>query len=167
MYELIKIEQAGDWQAYHRIRREELFYARGRTKYNENHPDEYLPNHHPLLLKFDGQPIGTTRLDDKKDGTVVIRLVAIANEQQGQGHGRTLAEKTYNYAAQLGATQLYVNAAPEALGYYQKLGWEEYIWDQEELFGIAEDCIQMRKILTPEQPGAITTPYTFKLGEPS
>jgi hypothetical protein len=47
----------------------------------------------------------------------------------------------------LGINTLLVNAAPEAVGYYQKLGWEAYIWDEPELSGIAAGATQMRKSL--------------------
>jgi hypothetical protein len=42
---------------------------------------------------------------------------------------------------------LLVNAAPEAVGYYEKMGWAVYLWDAAELKGIAADCKQMAKPL--------------------
>jgi hypothetical protein len=49
-YELRVVKTEDDWTAYHRIRREELFEARGwYGVYDSNYPDERLPNHFPLL----------------------------------------------------------------------------------------------------------------------
>jgi N-acetylglutamate synthase-like GNAT family acetyltransferase len=146
-YELVRISAKNDWQAYHDIRRKVLWENRGRTNYDDTHKDEYLPDHHLLLFMLNDIPIGTTRLDDLKNGFGVVRLVAISDEFQGKGHGRQLASSVENHARGLGIKTLYVNAAPEALGYYKKLGWEFYQWHTEELTGIAEDCKQMRKIL--------------------
>jgi N-acetylglutamate synthase-like GNAT family acetyltransferase len=146
-YELVRISAENDWRAYHDIRRKVLWENRGRVNYNDKHTDEYLPDHHPLLFMLNDIPIGTTRLDDLKNGFGVVRLVAISDEFQGKGHGRQLAFSVDNYAQGLGIKTLHVNAAPEALGYYKKLGWEFYQWHAEKLTGIAEDCKQMRKIL--------------------
>jgi GNAT superfamily N-acetyltransferase len=146
-YELVKVTTEGDWRAYHSLRRHVLWEAQGREGYDETHQDEYLATNHPLLLKLDGRPIGTTRLDDLGDGRGAVRLVAIAPDVQRQGHGRVLAALVENYARGLALRLLLVNAAPEAVGYYEKMGWAASPWDTAELTGIAADCKQMAKPL--------------------
>ena len=144
-YELIKISSEDEWADYHDIRRTVLFEEKGRVNvYDPNHIDEYLENNHPLLLKFNDRAIGTTRLDDLKDGTGVVRLVAIRTGLHGQGHGKKLSELTQAFAKTLGIRTLYVNAAPEAVAYYKATGWELFSWNPAELTSIAKDCIQMR-----------------------
>jgi N-acetylglutamate synthase-like GNAT family acetyltransferase len=76
-----------------------------------------------------------------------VRLVAIAIGAQRQGHGRALSVLVEDYARRLGINTLFVNAAPEAAGYYEKMGWEACIWDETELTGIAAGATQMRKSL--------------------
>ena len=146
-YQLIKITTPNHWQAYHDIRRKVLWENLGKTNYDDKHKDEYLQGNHPLLLLLNDVPIGTTRLDEFKESCGVARLVAIADDVQKSGHGRKLCSLVEDYARNLGIKTLYVNAAPEALEFYKKLGWGFYEWDAEELIGIAEDCQQMRKIL--------------------
>lgn len=146
-YQLIKVLTPNHWQAYHHIRRKVLWENRGKTDYDDKHVDEYLPNHHPLLLLLNDEPIGTTRLDNLMNGNGVVRLVAILDDFQRKGHGRQLSALVESYASALGIKILYVNAAPEAFEFYKKLRWELYEWDSEELTGIAQDCIQMRKNL--------------------
>ena len=136
-----------DWHEYHSIRRKVLWERRGFSNYDENHADEYSPANHPLLLRLNGRPIGTVRLDEFGNGTGAIRLVAIEPEFQGQGHGRVLSDFIENYARRLDIQALYVNAAPESIGYYGKLGWRPEIWDEAELIGIASECLQMSKRL--------------------
>ena len=144
-YELTEVTTDSDWRKYHSLRRRVLWERRGLTKYDDNHADEYRPDNHPLLLKLNGRVIGTVRLDEFGSATGAVRLVAIEPGLQGQGHGRVLSEHVENYARRLGITKLYVNAAPEAVGYYEKLGWEPEVWDKGELVGIASHCRQMSK----------------------
>ena len=146
-YELVSaLENTADWDTYHRIRREELFEARGHVGvYDPNRPEEKFPNHIPLLLKFENRGIGTTRLDVRADGTAIVRLVAITSAEQGKGHGAELARQVENLARLKGALKLLVNAAPEALGYYERLGYVRDDWDAGELTGHAANSIQMSK----------------------
>lgn len=147
-YTLDEVTDPADWAAYHAIRRQELFEARGRHGlYQENYPDEYTPDKHHYLLKRDGIPLGTTRLDIRADGTCVFRLVAINAADQGAGHGRVLAQMAADRARAFGAHTALVNAAPTAVGYYEKTGWHRHEWDPTELVGIGSDSIQMRKFL--------------------
>jgi hypothetical protein len=51
-YDLIQVSTLEEWDAYHRIRREELFEAGGRSGlYDATHPDEHKVGNTPLLLK--------------------------------------------------------------------------------------------------------------------
>jgi GNAT superfamily N-acetyltransferase len=147
-YELVDVQDPADWVAYHAIRRQELFEARGRHGiYDENYPGERGPGMLHLLLKWNGRPIGTTRLDVRPDGTSIFRLVAITSDCQGKGHGRVLGMMVEGRAGKLGTHTLYVNAAQTAHGFYLATGWTDFEWDPRELVGISSDCIQMRKHL--------------------
>jgi N-acetylglutamate synthase-like GNAT family acetyltransferase len=147
IYELIEVTTMSDWQEYHSLRRRVLWELRGLTNYDETHADEHKAAHHPLLLKLSGRAIGTARLDDFGNGTGAVRLVAIEPDLQRQGHGRVLSDYIEDYARSLGINTLYLNAAPEALGYYLKLGWKPDAWNATELVGIASACLQMSKTL--------------------
>ena len=145
-YSLGPPASAEEWQAFHDIRRTELFEARGRFgMYDPDHPHDRDPANRPLLLKCGGAPVATVRLDDFGDHTGAVRLVAVVRGEQGRGHGRVLQRLVEAAARERGIDTLYVNAAPTAIGYYEKTGWERFVWDAEELAGMAEDCIQMRK----------------------
>jgi GNAT superfamily N-acetyltransferase len=147
-YELVEVQSAEEWKAYHFLRRTVLWEAKSRFNYNENHPDERLNGNHPLLLKLNGSAIGTTRLDEIGRGAGVVRLVSIASAVQRVGHGRALSLLTEDYARRFGIATLLVNAAPDAVGFYEKMGWTKEMWDESELRGLAADCIQMTKILS-------------------
>ena len=70
-YVLVRTADDADWRAYHDIRRLVLWEERGLSGYDATRPEERLPDHHPLLLKFNAQACGTTRLDDLRDGTAL------------------------------------------------------------------------------------------------
>ena len=137
-----------DWRAFHDIREAVLFVGRGRIGiYDRNHPDDRAPQNQCLLLKFEGRPIGTVRLDNFGDGSGCMRLVAITEPEQGRGHGSVLSVLCDARMRTLGLRTLKVNAAPEAVGFYEKMGWRREVWDAAELAGIAKDCVQMTKAL--------------------
>jgi N-acetylglutamate synthase-like GNAT family acetyltransferase len=146
-YELVKVTTESDWREYHSLRRHVLWESRGQSGYDDTRPAEYIATNTPLILKLDGRPIGTTRLDNLGDQRGVVRLVAIAIDVQRQGHGRILSELVEGYARRLDLNTLFVNADPDAVGYYKTMGWEPYVWDEAELTGIASNCTQMTKAL--------------------
>jgi GNAT superfamily N-acetyltransferase len=147
-YELRPVVSEEDWRSYHEIRRTALFEAKGRHGvYQDDHPDEYASRHHPLLMFHDGVPVATVRLDDFGGGRGAVRLVAVRTDVQGQGHGRRLSRLIDDCARAMHIGTLYVNAGPDAVGYYRKTGWAPFIWDISELEGIAAACVQMKKEL--------------------
>ena len=146
-YELVIVSTQDDRDAYHHIRRTELFEARDRSNYDPNYPDELVAGHFQLLLKWQGRGIGTTRFDLLGDNVAAVRLVAILREEQGRGHGRVLSQRTEDFARDRKVTKLVVNAAPLAVGFYERMGFARESWDPAELTGIAEDCVQMAKAL--------------------
>lgn len=147
-YELRRVISEDDWRSYHEICRTALFEDKGRHGiYQEDHPDEHAANHHPMLMFHDGIAVATVRIDDFGGGRAAIRLVAVRTDRQRQGHGRRLSQLIDELARAVHIRALYVNAGPDAVGYYQKTGWEHFIWDISELEGIATDCVQMKKEL--------------------
>ncbi len=148
-YELTLVrDKPEDFQTYHNIRRQELFVARSRGDiYDPTRVEERDRRNYPFLLKYRGHGIGTARLDVRPDGTAVIRLVAVTKSEQGKGHGRVLSEEVEAFAKSMGIKKMFVNAAPEAVGYYEKLGYTRDAWDPSELVGISSNSIQMSKML--------------------
>ena len=121
--ELQPVKEDEDWRAYHAIRRYVLFELRGLDGYDDNHPDEHEASHIPLLLRKDGLALGTVRLDLSNGAAGVVRLVAIMPEYQRQGLGRILMSEVERLSAKHGLERLEVHAAPDAVPFYEKLGW--------------------------------------------
>jgi GNAT superfamily N-acetyltransferase len=143
---LRKVDDAEDWHAYHGIRRRVLFEERGRFGvYNNNHPDELRAGNTPFLLITADRPIGTVRVDLRNRHDAIVRMVAISNEERGKGHGRCLMQLVAEFALSSGRTRLVLNAAPEAVAFYRKLGFNEEVWDDEELKSVLAGGAQMTK----------------------
>jgi dATP pyrophosphohydrolase len=125
-YDLLLAESADDQSAYHRIRRTVLFEARGQFDYVADESEEIKEENLSLLFKHNLEPIGTVRLDQKSDRRAIVRLVAIASHLQRQGHGAALIRHVERLARSLGINELLVHSAPDAVGFYQKLGFSLY-----------------------------------------
>jgi len=112
-----------DWAAYHAIRRRVLFELRGNgAAYDEHHPDETRPGHHPLLLWVAGTPAGTIRVD-VNGHRAILRRVAIREDLQRRGYGRQLLEEAEQFARQHGCTRLESYVDLGAVGFYERCGF--------------------------------------------
>ena len=147
-YDLARVTTEDEWRAYHSIRRTVLWDARGRQGYDTSHPDDRRASNHPLLLMLDQQAIGTIRLDDRGDRTGAIRLLSIAPDRQRQGHGRVMSALADSYAMRLGLARIVVNAALDAGGFYDRMGWRPFVWSEAERRASGVPCLQMMKLLS-------------------
>lgn len=154
---LVVISTEADWSDCHRIRKAELHDARGRREiYPARRADDYEHDHFPLLLKVDGKSVATARLDVLRPGLAAARLVAVSKDEQGRGYGRLLQDLIEHFALFRNVTKLVVNAAPSAIGFYEKNGFTREVWDPAELVGPSADAVQMAKEIrpTPEVPAS-------------
>jgi len=113
-----------EWRAFHVIRRKVLFENRGKAEsYVENHPDDFKTGNHPLILLFKGVPIGVIRVD-VSETVAWLRRVAIREDLQRLGHGRALVRLAEEFAKAEGCHEVRTNAAVEAVGFYERCGYE-------------------------------------------
>lgn len=125
-----------DWNAYHAIRRVVLWESRGIfDEYDEHHPDEIKPNHHPKLLYFDGEPIGVIRID-LVEATAWFRRVAIAEKHQRAGHGRELIRCSERFAMDHGVQRIESSVDRDAVLFYRKLGYVSRGQEETSMFKI-------------------------------
>jgi len=122
-YVLREAVSGPDQQAYHSIRRSVLFDARGRTGYDENYPEEMKPENLRLLLLCDDQPVCAFRLDRAANNVGIIRLMAVSQEEQRKGHGTAAISLLADVARSLKLAAIEVGAAPDAVGFYQRNGF--------------------------------------------
>ncbi|MUO79987.1 GNAT family N-acetyltransferase [Agrobacterium vitis] len=121
---LVRVSSQPEWEAYHQIRRHVLFDLRGLSGYDEHHPDDRKPEHLPLIFVDGDEFVGAVRLDLTGNGNGVVRTVAIVAERQRQGIGRAMMTDVERLAMAQEAFRLEAHAAPDAVGFYHKIGWE-------------------------------------------
>ena len=146
-YELRAVATPDEWAALHNIRRATLFTPERGVVYDEHHPHDLNPANQCFLLICEQEPIGVARLDPRGDGAMVVRLLAIVPQRQGEGHGRVLGQLVEQEARRRGAHRLMLNSRDTAVGFYERTGWTAEIWDAAELEGIASHCVQMTKAI--------------------
>ena len=122
-YELASPADRAAWRAFHDIRREVLFEARGlHGVYNDRHPDDVAAGHHAKLLLHRGDPVGVIRIDISGH-EAILRRVAIRSDAQRAGHGRALLSLAEAFAMSQGCGRLTSHVARDAVGFYEKCGF--------------------------------------------
>ncbi|WP_390624512.1 GNAT family N-acetyltransferase [Rhizobium terricola] len=121
---MVRVSSQPDWEAYHQIRRHVLFDLRGLSGYDDHHPDDRKPEHIPLVFTDGAEFVGALRLDLTANKNGVVRTVAIVAERQRQGIGRAMMTAVETLAMAQEVVRLETYAAPDAVGFYSKLGWE-------------------------------------------
>ncbi len=120
------VKSPEQWNAYHELRRVVLFENRGLYGvYNQNHPDERAQNNYPMLFYSENIAVGVIRIDlNPEQRSAIFRRLAIRDGQQRRGFGRSLMQHAEAFAVAHGCTSFVVNAALDAVGFYQKLGYQ-------------------------------------------
>jgi len=114
---------ANEWQAYHAIRRAVLFEARGLVGvYDENHPDEHLDGHYPLVLFHGHEALGVLRVD-VAGHEAIFRRVAIRPDRQRAGHGRTMLALAERFACAKGCVIIRSFVDRTAVQFYLRCGF--------------------------------------------
>jgi GNAT superfamily N-acetyltransferase len=130
-YTLRPVRSPREWTAYHAIRRDAIFAALlpGQT-YDERDADEFAPHHFPHVLVYDGEIVGTVRIDLIGEKAAGLRLIGVRGDLQRQGHGRALLRLAEQTARALGKAEIVINAHPSSLAFYLANGYREGEWDE-------------------------------------
>ncbi len=132
------------WQAYYQLRWQVLRAPWQQPLGSEQ--DELEPQAcHVMLTDGSGTVQGVGRLHQLADNTGQIRYMAVADSARGKGAGRLILQELEQQAVCLGLQQLYLNARQQAVGFYQRLGYQ-LVGEAEPMFGI--DHLRMAKRLS-------------------
>lgn len=88
--------------------------------------DEYEQQSiHKMIVNPQGEVLAVGRLEkaDKYQGK--IRFMAVSEKAQGQGLGQQVLDALELQASRLGMNEITLNARENALGFYQKLGYQK------------------------------------------
>lgn len=79
---------------------------------------------HRLIINDEKQVIAIGRLHFTGNDTAQIRYMAVAELCHGQGFGQAIIKALEQVACQFGVTTIHLNAREQALGFYQRLGYQ-------------------------------------------
>ncbi len=115
-------ETAEEFAQYYELRWRILRKPWGQARGSEQDMQEASSYH---LMARDGQQlIGVARLQFPGDKAAQLRYMAVADAWQGKGVGREIVQHMEGIARQQEACHLFLHARDNALGFYQKLGYE-------------------------------------------
>jgi GNAT superfamily N-acetyltransferase len=147
-YALRRVQSSADWASYHAIRRSAIFAALlpGQA-YDGGDADEFESGNLPHILTWDGEVVGTVRIDLIDATQAGLRLIGIRNDLQRRGHGGVLLKLAEETARTLGRTEVVINAHPTSLTFYLANGYAEGDW--RDAGPVAAGLIRVGKRLPP------------------
>ena len=80
---------------------------------------------HRMILDDQANVLAVGRLEKVTDTQGQIRFMAVNDNMQGQGLGQQIISALEEQARILGMTEIVLNARDQAVGFYQKLGYEK------------------------------------------
>ena len=79
---------------------------------------------HRMIINEQGDVLAVGRLEKVTEYQGQIRFMAVDENYQGQGLGQQIIKALEQQASQLGMHEISLNARDHAMGFYQKLGYE-------------------------------------------
>lgn len=85
--------------------------------------DAYEDKSVHFLLLEDKEPMGAARLRDY-NGVAKLERICVLKNKRKSGAGKTIVLGMEDYAKAKGYTSFFLNAQEQAIGFYEKLGYE-------------------------------------------
>ncbi|OUR60169.1 GNAT family N-acetyltransferase [Colwellia sp. 39_35_sub15_T18] len=87
---------------------------------------------HRMIIDDKGKVLAVGRLEQRAEQQGQIRYMAVCETAQGQGLGQQIIAELELQASKLGMTEIVLNAREDALGFYQKLGYQQQLNAQQQ-----------------------------------
>ena len=153
MLELRAPETDEEWAGYYGLR-----YNILRKPWNQPEGSEHLPGDEQAVhvAAFDDQKhiVGVARLHFPEPETGQMRGVAVSEELQGQGIGKSLMQYLEEAAQVRGADKIVLDARWNAVPFYVSLGYkilkESYL-----LFGQIQHYTMVKKLVATDRPATV------------
>ncbi len=99
-----------------------------RTEFFESHGWDYHKGHlkEVAFIARDGGIVGNVTLLEIDPQTLVVEDVVVEVKRRGEGIGRKLMQGAMNSRG----GKLYLCTHPETMGFYEKLGFDEVLFDE-------------------------------------
>lgn len=133
--QIISPETDEDFEKYYELRWRILRKPWNQPLGSERDDNEDTSFH--LMATENNKILAVARLQFINDTTAQLRYMAIDNQSEGQGIGRSIVEAMETYARDNGANSIFLHARENAAGFYKKTGFKV-----EEKSYLLFDCIQ-------------------------
>lgn len=140
---IVKVLTDREWQAYHRIRKEQIFDLMG-VIYNTDHftyKDQAYVN---LVLYHGSEIVGVAQLQYLDADVVALRPFAIDAPYQNQGLGSIFLKNIERWLRQQGKKLIRLHANPPAVKFYEQHGYTRMPFPEPERTQNIE-CVDMGK----------------------
>ena len=108
--------------------------------------DEHDGNESKYIVLLDDEyPVATCRFYELDKSTVLVGRVVVLPEYRGKHLGARVINEAEKWIAELGYTEIFIEARLEATGFYEKLGYSKT--DEKVFKSWKFDCTRMYKSL--------------------
>ena len=108
--------------------------------------DEHDGNESKYIVLLDDEyPVATCRFYELDNSTVLVGRVVVLPEYRGKHLGAKVINEAEKWIAELGYTEIFIDARLEATGFYEKLGYSKT--DEKVFKSWKFDCTRMYKSL--------------------
>ena len=126
---LVRCIHFREWEAYHRIRTEQIFTPIN-VKYDPNHPTIRDENHHHFVCIHGTKIVSVAHIEFLNDHEAALRSLATDEPFKCKGYGRHLMELVERWLTHHDRTVLKMHANLNAIDFYKKLGYMDIPKDQ-------------------------------------
>lgn len=119
---IVKVLTDREWEAYHRIRKEQIFDLM-KVTYDPQHPVFQDKSQVHLVLYKGSEIVGVAQLQFLTETEVALRPFAIDGRYQNAGTGSRFLASIERWLVQQGCRLLRLHAYPKALNFYKRNGY--------------------------------------------
>jgi GNAT superfamily N-acetyltransferase len=133
-----------EWERYYDLRWRILRAPWGKPKESAKDPTDDQAYH--LMACYEpGIPVGVGRINPIDDYTWQIRFMAVEENQQGNGIGKSIVTSLEQYARALNANTVKLNSRINAVNFYKSIGYN-IIQEVDALWGIIPHFLMSKNL---------------------
>lgn len=140
----LRVTYPHEWADYKQIFLDKTFQCTG-IQCDKSHKNFTDPHYHNFILTRGILITSIIQIQFWRNDEVIIRMLATAPSFQKQGFGTIILKNAEKWIAKEKKTHIYLHARKEAIGFYEKLGYQHMPFDDTPLS--AQNVVDMGKIL--------------------
>lgn len=142
-FRFLKCSHSTEWEAFHRIRKEQLFDPIN-VIYDKNHPTITAADHFSFVLYKGNQIVSVAFVQFLNETEAALRSLATDEPYKNKGYAKKLMHHLEHWIKRQGKTVIKMHAALGAEQFYRKLGYVDMEFDDP---SITPKYVDLGKIL--------------------